>query len=94
MINTHTREKLEYRLEENIRRYSKAKLRLQQIKDDTIAKIRETQVTGLDTVGILNEMSSDIDVCESDMNFCKKDFEEAKAEYIELINKLKLDWIL
>ena len=94
MINTRTREELEYRLEENIRRYSKAKLRLQQIKDDTIAKIRETQVTGLDTVGILNEMSSDIDVCESDMKFHKKDFEETKAEYIELINKLKIDWIL
>lgn len=94
MIDSRTRETLEYRLEDNIRGYNKAKLRLQQIKDDAIAKIREAQVTGFDTVEILNEMSSDIDVCESDMKFCKKDFEETKAEYIELINKLKLDWIL
>lgn len=94
MIDSRTREKLEHRLEENVRGYGKAKRQLQQIKDDTIAKIREAQVNGLDTVEILNEMSSDIDVCESDMKFYKKDFEETKAEYIELINKLKIDWIL
>lgn len=94
MLDTRTREKLEYRLEENVRGYNKAKLRAQQIKNDTIAKIREAQVTGLDTVEILDEMSSDIDVCDSDMMFHKKDFEETKAEYIELINKLKLDWNL
>ena len=94
MIDSRAREELEYRLEENIRGYSKASLRFQQIKNDAIAKIREAQVTGLDTVEILNKMSDDIDVCESDMKFHEKDFEETKAEYIELINKLKLDWIL
>lgn len=92
MIDTRTREKLEFRLQEAARGYTKAKMRMQHLKDETITKVRDAQVNGLEVVELLDQMCSDIDVYESDMNFYKKDFEEAKSEYIELINKLKIDW--
>lgn len=87
MIDTRTRERLEYDMEESIRGYCKTKNKIAQIKDETIKAVR-LDITGLELTEILKNMDSTLKELETDMKIWESQLTQAKKEYIKLIENV------
>lgn len=87
MIDTRTRERLEYDMEEALRGYYKVKAKIAQIKEETINAVRG-DISGLDLTEILGEMDKKLQDCETDMDIWKSQLTQAKKEYIKLIENV------
>ena len=87
MIDTRTRERLEYDIEEAIRGYYKVKAKMAQIKEDAINAVR-ADISGLALTDILGELDKNIEECNMDMNIWKSQLTQAKKEYIQLIEQI------
>lgn len=87
MIDTRTRESLEYDMEEAIRGYCRAKIKMTQIKDETIKAVR-LDISGLETTEILKGMDKTLKEIEMDMEIWESQLTQAKKEYIKLIENI------
>lgn len=88
MIDTRTRERLEYDMEEAIREYYKVKTKIAQIKEATINSIRGKDVSGIVLTELLSDMDKKLQDCEMDMEVWKSQLTHAKKEYIKLIEQI------
>ena len=88
MIDTRTRERLEYDIEEAIRGYYKVKAKMAQIKEDTINAVRSDNVDGIVLTELLGDMDKKLQDCEMDMDIWKSQLTQAKKEYIKLIEQI------
>lgn len=87
MIDTRTRERLEYDISEAIRGYCKTKTKMAQIKDETIKAVR-SDIAGIELTEILKNMDSTLKELETDMKIWESQLTQAKKEYIKLIENI------